>query len=312
MKFLKKEDLTRFLDFLIKNYELIAPVMKKELIVYEKVTNHKSIVLKGQPYYSLKKYFFPSKEELMVFEGDSVRQLVKRKKMVIFGARKCDYNALMVMDKMFIDEYEDIYYRTKREDNIIIGLECDESCTNGFCQDMELQDSGYDLLLSPTKNGFMVKSASFSGEVLMNHPFFKEKEELVEVHIKANKSIDSKKIIPFESKVWKKNAEKCLSCASCTSICPTCGCFDLTDETSMQLKQGIRSRLWDSCQLLDFTRVAGGHVFRNEREDRMKHRILHKLKYFRERYDRFMCTGCGRCITVCPAGIDMTEMVNKL
>ena len=115
----------------------------------------------------------------------------------------------------------------------------------------------------------------------------------------------------YEDPAWEQENEKCLSCGKCTSHCTTCLCFDMLDEMQANLKNGKRSKEWDSCQFENFTLVAGGLVFRKERLPRFKHRIYHKLQYFREKFGMDMCTGCGRCIEACPRLIDFTEVINK-
>ena len=98
--------------------------------------------------------------------------------------------------------------------------------------------------------------------------------------------------------VWEKESEKCLSCGDCTSLCPTCLCFDIKDEVNLDMVSGVRVAQWDSCMFKDFTAVAGGGVARDKRVDRLKHRIFHKLTYFPKKFDgASMCTGCGRCIS---------------
>ncbi|MFC1800837.1 4Fe-4S dicluster domain-containing protein [Nanoarchaeota archaeon] len=109
-----------------------------------------------------------------------------------------------------------------------------------------------------------------------------------------------------------KFAKECLSCSACTSTCPTCCCFDVEDYCELGGDCSKRNRKWISCQVLGFTKVAGGYVFRKEREDRLKHRILHKFRYHTNEFGKKMCIGCGRCITNCPTEIDITEVVKNL
>ncbi len=89
-------------------------------------------------------------------------------------------------------------------------------------------------------------------------------------------------------------------------------CFDVQDEVEVDLTKGFRIQKWDSCMYKDFTLVAGGHVYRNTRLNRFKHRIYHKLVYFPQKFERYMCTGCGRCIRGCPTKIDWIGLVNEM
>ncbi len=116
----------------------------------------------------------------------------------------------------------------------------------------------------------------------------------------------------YDSPVWDKHAKRCFSCGSCTMVCPTCYCFDVFDRLELDMDHGHRIRRWDSCQVAPFTEVAGGEIFREERESRVRHRIYRKFKYISEHFGKPFCVGCGRCIRACPADISITEIVNDL
>lgn len=117
----------------------------------------------------------------------------------------------------------------------------------------------------------------------------------------------------FHHEIWSKAADKCLSCGNCTNVCPTCYCFDVIDETELDITKGKkRIRVWDSCQNESFALVAGGENFREERSERLRHRFYRKFKYPVDRYGKSFCTGCGRCSRQCMAGIDLKEILNEL
>jgi sulfhydrogenase subunit beta (sulfur reductase) len=116
----------------------------------------------------------------------------------------------------------------------------------------------------------------------------------------------------FESFVWKDLEDRCLSCGNCTAVCPTCYCFDIRDEADLDLKSGRRFRVWDSCQLEPFAKVAGGENFRKARAQRQRHRYFRKFRYPVDKFSRSFCTGCGRCSRACMAGIRLKETINAL
>lgn len=116
----------------------------------------------------------------------------------------------------------------------------------------------------------------------------------------------------IESPVWEEIGARCLSCGNCTNVCPTCYCFDVKDESNLDLKTGRRIRVWDSCQNETFARVAGGENFREKRSDRKRHRFYRKFKYPVERHSRYFCTGCGRCTRTCMAKISLIETLEVL
>lgn len=112
--------------------------------------------------------------------------------------------------------------------------------------------------------------------------------------------------------VWQEVASRCYSCGSCNTTCPTCFCFSMDDELDLTLAAGVRRRSWDSCQLLEFALVAGGHNFRGERWQRVRHRWHRKFLYLYKRLGRSYCTGCGRCSRACTADINIVDVSNQL
>ena len=112
--------------------------------------------------------------------------------------------------------------------------------------------------------------------------------------------------------VWQEVASRCYSCGSCNTTCPTCFCFNIDDEFDLTLAAGVRRRSWDSCQLLEFALVAGGHNFREERWQRVRHRWHRKFLYLYRSLGRPYCTGCGRCSRACTADINIVDVSNQL
>jgi ferredoxin len=146
---------------------------------------------------------------------------------------------------------------------------------------------------------------------------------MTKIHADAEKKLkrgvkDVAKIPPelkemFESPFWDEESMSCLRCGICTYLCPTCHCFDISDEvTSISPFEGYRIRTWDNCQFPDFTMHSSGHNPRPDKASRLRQRIMHKYQYFVELYDHYQCTGCGRCISKCPVGIDIIEVLNKV
>jgi ferredoxin len=116
----------------------------------------------------------------------------------------------------------------------------------------------------------------------------------------------------MKSPLWAELGERCLSCAACTNVCPTCYCFDVKDEVELDLVHGERVRVWDSCQLDDFATVAGGHNFRKNRALRQRHRFMRKGKYILEAFGQMGCVGCGRCARACLVNINPVSVFNEL
>ncbi|MFH1399164.1 MAG: 4Fe-4S dicluster domain-containing protein [Candidatus Woesearchaeota archaeon] len=316
-KFLKKEDLPKFFAGLLKGYKVIAPVKKRTMHTYEIVDSFDQVDLDFvNTAYPIKRFFLPPKETLFEFAKGGVKAKLPDTKQLIFGVRPCDVNALKVIDRIFLDEHEDPYYKARRDNTVIIALNCCEAgpnCFGGSFGSCELKD-GYDLLLTEIGAGFVVEVGSKVGEALA--------KDLENTNIKPGCKLTHEKEITqemldklrasFTSQIWDDEAKKCLSCTACTATCPTCPCFFVRDECYLDLESGCRYRHTASCQLRSFTKVAGAAVFRKEYGAMFKHRIFHQLQYYKDKFACQMCVGCGRCFTNCPTKIDMIKILEKL
>jgi ferredoxin len=116
----------------------------------------------------------------------------------------------------------------------------------------------------------------------------------------------------YENPLWENLADICLACGQCTLVCPTCFCFNVYDEVELSLAEGERRRRWDSCQLDEFARVAGGENFREHQAARLRHRFMRKGRYLMEKYGELGCTGCGRCARSCLVDISPVDVFNEL
>ncbi|MDO8466505.1 MAG: 4Fe-4S dicluster domain-containing protein, partial [Gallionella sp.] len=113
--------------------------------------------------------------------------------------------------------------------------------------------------------------------------------------------------------LWEEMARACIGCGICTFLCPTCHCFDINDEVQSKAPlKGQRVRTWDNCQFPDFTMHSSGHNPRENTGARLRQRVNHKFQYFHENFGMHQCTGCGRCVSGCPVGIDIVAVVNKV
>jgi sulfhydrogenase subunit beta (sulfur reductase) len=214
----------------------------------------------------------------------------------------------------------------------IIGLECNEYCDeHASCSlvSANLPNGGYDLFFTDLGDYFIIHVNTQAGEELIDSAGcckqagelqmnelagLREKKKTIfrnEVPIEP-RSIPQLFDACFESPVWKELGDICLACGNCTNVCPTCYCFDIMDETDLNPAVGKRCRIWDSCQLEPFAKVAGGENFRKERSARQRHRYYRKFRYPVSKFSRFFCTGCGRCSRACMAGIRLKETLKAL
>ena len=313
-----KKEVPQFLDSLIEmGFEVIAPVKTEQGTNFSVLEKGSEVELEGRTKYPPKKFFMPDGETIFRYdlEKEKVKTENKVGKRILFGVRPCDVQGLMALDKVFLEK--DPYYRKKRENTIIMALNCSESGENCFCQSMgtdRLQE-GYDLLMSETKNNLVLEDSGERGKKFAKKFTKSNKEKIPK--LKNKKKFDSKNIETrilkiFDSKKWEEVSKKCLSCGACNISCPTCYCFAIRDVPGYDGNAGERKRDWSFCMLKNFSRVAGDMFFRRDRTERCKQFVFHKLSYFKEREGVQLCVGCGRCVDVCPTNIDFFKETEKI
>lgn len=331
---LPKENLAEFIGHLNSFGQIHAPVKRGEKsFVFAPVTELTEIELNcNRTILPLKKYFFKPVDTMFNFYAEKGYELPTEEsdnKYIIFGVHSCDIHGLKILDLVFSGKYVDSYYFARRNRAIIIGLDCipDEFC---FCRSTgtDFVDSGFDLFLSDIDDSYLVRVGTSIGDDMVTaaDSLFREVEKEDREKYKA-KSIQRRESfqteiqlqdfpeimdLEYESQVWEEVGEECLSCGTCSMVCPTCYCYAVFDELNLDASSGQRKRRWDSCLFKDYALVAGGHNFRAERSSRVKNRFFHKQRGFVTQYGRPSCVGCGRCKAYCPAGIDIIEIVNKL
>ena len=225
------------------------------------------------------------------------------------------------MDEAFSESYGDPNYLAKREMSIIIGIDCKSICDDdAFCYNVKSNyaTAGFDIMIHPngkinTLSVNTEKGKNFIEKYIKSNTannsniekYLKEKEKGFK-NTKPFKDLDRFPILFKENKdheIWTTEGDKCLSCGSCILGCPTCYCFDVADELALSLKEGERIRRWDACMLSRFAEVAGGENFRENKAERLKHRINRKFLYLMEKHGQSVCVGCGRCVRACLAEI---------
>ncbi len=333
---LEKSNFDKFINRLIQRKKVVAPVEKSNnQYSFEPVTSASQIALKYIPtILPPKKYFMPQYETLAEYDISQGKQtmqaVVEYEEMIIFGIHTCDLAGIQNLNVVFSSKPYDPNYLTRKNNVLLIGLECNDYCDEyASCHLMgnDLPNGGYDLFFTDLGDYFLVHINTVEGEELISGCCNEAKPEQIaaleklrekkrkifrnEVHITASKipEIFAKS---YNSKVWEEIGKKCLGCANCTNVCPTCYCFDVEDEPDLNLKTGKRIRVWDSCQNDPFAKVAGGEDFRKLRSERQRHRYYRKFKFPVDKYARFFCTGCGRCSRTCMAGINLKETLDSL
>tara|TARA_Y100000310_G_scaffold341358_1_gene440250 strand:- start:57 stop:1058 length:1002 start_codon:yes stop_codon:yes gene_type:complete len=323
---LKKSTVPELLGSLGKQTEVFVPCVNENNATDFLPYTGQELFLDSQTYYSPKKILSPPLEKEFAFRKKSssfkISHFLDRGSKIIFGVRPCDTHAIDRFDKLYLEYFtEDPFYKSLRENTLVIALQCRSSCENGFCQSMGTDKPvGHDILLIEKEKSFFVEVVSEKGKKFVEeHRDFFNRTKFVkpEVKFECNKKLNTKGLKEildnnFFHEKWKQEGEKCLSCTSCTQVCPSCYCFLTFDKFILNTENSERFREWDSCQLQRFTKVSGNHVFRQSRESRLRQFVMHKLSYFQENHDAPLCIGCGRCISVCPVNIDLTEIAKTI
>jgi ferredoxin len=242
--------------------------------------------------------------------------------VVIFGLRSCDAASIECMDDVFLTKgYSDELYGARRELLTTVAIGCAETAETCFCDSMGLDPntaSTADIQLNMTADGdsYVVVAQTEKGVAAIKAwaAFTEEGDaETVEASctLKVNNvGIKEKLDHLFDHPLWDEVAKKCLTCGTCTFVCPTCHCFDINQENRM--REGERFRCWDSCMFTAYTEMAGHHNPRADKVSRVRQRFMHKLCFFEDRYGKSLCVGCGRCVEKCPVALDITCLIDEI
>ncbi len=282
---------------------------------------------------SFKRFLFPPVQELFEWHHDKgvlkIKDLVDQEPFVLFGLRACDIEALKLYDRIFS---LDPVYKAKRANSFVIAINCLFPNENCFCPSLFTGPGvkgGADAVITEIGDSLLVEIYSERLLwILKEIPYGKvgesdirKREEVIEGCKKSIKRVLDKESLKslyqrLESPLWEEISRIDLECGNCTQVCPTCFCNSAYDRVRLSSFEktsinGVRIREWDSCFSRNFARIHGGN-FRPSRKARYRHWFMHKLIYMEEQFGMKGCVGCGRCITWCPAGIDLTEILRRL
>ncbi len=246
--------------------------------------------------------------------------------VAFIGVRSCDLAALDLLDRHFLQgDYVDSAYQSRRQQIFIIAVNCARSAETCFCHSTgdgpQVRGGGYDLLLSELDEGFIITSGSSKGDEILvrlplrastNQQHEQVRQELVSAEQQQRSlpstDLNEKLMSQLEHPRWDDLQERCLSCGNCTAVCPTCFCHSEIDHPGLNGMTSEHIREWDSCFTSGHSYIHG-HVLRDDTRKRYRQWLTHKLATWHDQYQRSGCVGCGRCITWCPVGIDLTEEV---
>jgi sulfhydrogenase subunit beta (sulfur reductase) len=283
---------------------------------------------------SLKQFVFAPREPLLQIErtkdGFATRPtLPQSEKVAVIGARACDLAGLAIQDRIFLrDAYPDPYYATRREGLFVVAVNCIRALATCFCASMETgprAKHGFDLALTEVDDQLLIEAGSEAGRDLLcslslstgSEPLSVEAATRIEACAQSQvRQLDHSRLPQalyeaHEHPRWDEVAGRCLACANCTMVCPTCFCHTVEETPDLSHQQTAHARLWDSC----FTQEHGyihGKNMRPTIKDRYRMWLTHKLASWIDQFGTSGCVGCGRCITWCPVGIDLTEELSAL
>jgi len=286
---------------------------------------------------SPKEIFFPHSEVLFEYDKDGVRETAKAgKPIAVWGLRGCDVKSLGMLDKVFgtarqmpdNEMFQDPYWKQKYDTSLVFALACNQPRSTCFCNwlggDPHGGD-GSDVFVVDAGDAFLMKPLSEKGKAFikkMKHgadASAADEKKAGELAAGARakmaeppslEDLNERLKAVFNDDIWEEMSAKCVNCGACAFVCSTCHCFDVQDEGKGG--KGKRIRIWDSCMFPIFTSEASGHNPRRLSADRFKQRVMHKYSYFVDNYGESLCTGCGRCVIVCPVGVDIREVIGRV
>ena len=335
MRKISLDKLDSMFAMIAENKSLYLPVDTKAGAKFEKWEEGKKLSDALNTVRSAKDFFFPQTENLMDFkvDGKSIEVIDTRSEtedFVIFGVRACDVKSFEVLDRVFLAEPVDSYYKNRREHGIIVSAACSRPVETCFCKTfgIDASEPEGDVVCYKTSDAIYMDAKTEKGENLLKliesiteeddgktaeneKNIIRERlDKLPLKNLTADAFGSDKTSKFFDAQEWKELSESCLGCGTCTFVCPTCQCYDIKDfNTGHGVK---RFRCWDSCMYSDFTKMSAGQP-RLTQLERFRQRFMHKLVYYPTNNDGlFSCVGCGRCLAKCPIQMNIVKVMKKL
>lgn len=284
--------------------------------------------------HSWKQFLFPPRAELFAMRKngngwETTTPAAEAPKYAFIGVRACELAAIHIQDNIFMrPDFTDPIYKSRRERVVIISVNCTHPTKTCFCVSMDTGPrvkKGFDLNITELDDVFVLTVGSELARKLMTGVPFEDasgyiltnvEHKLEQAQQQMGSTLETEDLPELildnlDNPYWNEIGKRCLSCANCTQVCPTCFCWDATDEMSLDGQTTRRERVWDSCFNPGYSYQAGGNT-RPTIHSRYRQWLSHKLGTWKQQYGTFGCVGCGRCITWCPAAIDLTQEIPAL
>jgi formate hydrogenlyase subunit 6/NADH:ubiquinone oxidoreductase subunit I len=279
--------------------------------------------------HSWKQFLFPPRQTLLTFRRENgnwkfIPHDERPPRYAFLGVRACDLAAIQVQDRVFLsNEFHDPHYAARRRTAFIVAVNCTCAAATCFCTSMNTgpcASNGFDLALTELSDEFVIEVGSEEGSQMLEGTGWraaaaydlgraaKAVEDTERAIMRQLRTHNLPKLLyeQLDSPKWDSVGQRCLSCGNCTLVCPTCFCSTVEDSSDLSGTTGTRTRVWDSCFNLDFSHVHGGNI-RPTTRARYRQWLTHKLASWMGQFGTLGCIGCGRCITWCPVGIDITH-----
>lgn len=329
------DKLSSLFDAISKNQKLYIPTDKNDIAVFAEYKEGMKLTEKLNTNRSAKDFFFPQTENLYDIKMNNKNIEIKDTReacedFVVFGVRACDVRSFSILDKVFLVEPIDTYYKNRREHGTIIALACNRPEETCFCQSFGIDAANpdgdvnawmdakflyldaktekgtalVDSIKSELENGGEEEAEQIKNAISTMMP----KLPLAKVDFKNMR--EQELLDLFKNEKWASLSEACLGCGTCTFVCPTCQCYDIRE---FDTGNGVKKfRCWDSCMYSDFTKMAHGNP-RVSQLERFRQRFMHKLVYFPDNNNgEFGCVGCGRCLAKCPISMNIVKVEKAL
>lgn len=336
MKKIALANMNALLEAIAKNMNLYVPIDNKASVNFAEWKEGDVPVFDKMTVRSAKDAFFPQCENMSKFSRDDNNRIVIDKinltdtDFVVMGIRACDVKAVAVLDKVFLSEPVDTFYKARRDHSILVSLSCarpEETCFcttfgidpaepqgdvamyivedyiyfNAYTDKGEKFLSGVSSLLEDANNSDVEPAKAATREIMTKLPLH---------NVTTDGWGAGKQDEMFNRPEWEDLSSSCIGCGTCTYVCPTCQCYDIKDYTGS--KGVTRYRCWDSCMKSDFTMMAHGNN-RTTQLQRFRQRFMHKLVYSPTNNDgEFSCVGCGRCVAKCPVSMNIVKVIKTM
>ena len=268
---------------------------------------------------------FPQTQKMYYYGIDAkgnyfIDEYEESREQVLFGIRPCDMRSIVCLDEVFLTKgFVDEFYANAREKLLTVSIGCARSAETCFCESMGVDPQlapNADIMLQDCGDEYNVIAQTEKGEAeVAKWASLLVEGEAAPLACEQSLKVSMEGVVDklenmYDHPIWENLSVKCLNCGTCTYVCPTCHCFDISQEN--RRKDGVRFRCWDSCMFSEYTMMAGGHNPRPEKLERVRNRFMHKLNFFERRYGMSLCVGCGRCVEKCPVALDITRLIDEV